>query len=117
MGETPANGDALGHRNARILVAVGLEARRLALVEMLTPDGYSFVAQPADGNGNALIIIAESGALDRRWLEGASRPRLILLDRTSAEGAADDWIPFGVSEGELRHRVRMNAEQIGRAHV
>ncbi len=118
MGDTPVNGDALGHRNARILVAVGLEARRLAIVEMLTPEGYSFVAQPADGNGNALIIIAESGALDRRWLEGANRPRLILLDRTSAEGAADDWLPFGVPEGELRHRVRMNAElAVLRRHI
>jgi two-component system cell cycle sensor histidine kinase PleC len=118
MGETPVNGDALGHRNARVLVAVGLEARRLALVEMLTPDGYSFVAQPVDGNGNALIILAESGALDCRWLEGANRPRVILLDRTAAEGAADDWIAFGTSEGELRHRVKMNAElAVLRRHV
>ena len=71
MGETPANGDALSHRNARILVAVGDEKRRQALMGFLTPDGYAFVAQPKDGNGNALIIIAESHALDRRWLEGA----------------------------------------------
>ncbi len=118
MGGTPSIGDTLGHRNARVLVAVGNEQRRLAIVGFLTPDGYAFVSQPRDGNGNALLIIAEAHALDRRWLEGPNRPRVILLDRTTAESTADDWIPFGTSEDELRHRVRLNAEiAVLRRHV
>ena len=118
MGDKPVNGDSLGHRNARILVAVGDEKRRVSLIDALTPDGYAFIAQPGDGNGNALIILAEAHALDRRWLEGVGRPRVLLLDRTAAEGAADDWIPFGMTDDELRHRVRMNAElAVLRRHV
>ncbi len=110
MGETPVDGNALGHRNSRLLVAVGDEKRRLAIVGVLTPDGYAFVSQPRDGNGNALVIIAESQVFDRRWLEGPNPPRVILLDREAAEGVADDWIPFGAADDELRHRVRLNAE-------
>ena len=118
MGGTPVNGGTLDHRNARLLVAVGDEKRRLVLVAHLTPDGYAFVSQPRDGNGNALVIIAESHALDRRWLEGPNRPRVILLDRAATEGMADDWIPFGTSEDEIRHRVRLNAEiAVLRRHV
>jgi signal transduction histidine kinase len=118
MGSTPANGEALGHRNARVLIAVGDETRRAVLVGALTLDGYAFVSHPSDGNGNALLILAEAEALQPQWLEATPRPRLIVLDRTTSEGIADDWIPFGVTEGELRHRVRLNAElAVLRRHV
>ncbi|MSP48104.1 MAG: HAMP domain-containing histidine kinase [Alphaproteobacteria bacterium] len=118
MGETPAGGEALGHRNARLLVAIGDEKRRRATVAALTLDGYAFVSQPADGDGNALVIVAESNALDRRWLEGPRRPRLVRLDRSTADDAADDWIPSGATEAELRHRVKLNAElAVLRNHV
>ena len=118
MGNAPANGEALGHRNARVLVAVGNEPRRAALISALTLDGYSFVSQPADGNGNALLILAEAEALLPQWLEVTPRPRVIMLDRTTPEGIGDDWIPFGTNEGELRHRVRLNAElAVLRRHV
>ncbi len=118
MGETPVNGEALGHRNARLLVAVGDEKRRATLVSMLTPDGYAFVSQPSDGNGNALVIVAEASAFDPRWLDGANRPRVILLDSATAEATADDWVPLGATEDEVRHRVRLNAElAVLRRHV
>jgi signal transduction histidine kinase len=117
MADTPANGEALGHRNARLLVAVGDEKRRAALVGMLTPDGYAFVSQPSDGNGNALVILAESHALDQKWLEGPNRPRVVLLESAAAD-AADDWIAAGATEDELRHRLRLNAEiAVLRRHV
>ncbi|MBM3548777.1 MAG: HAMP domain-containing histidine kinase [Alphaproteobacteria bacterium] len=118
MGSTPANGEALGHRNARVLIAVGNEPRRIALVSMLTLDGYAFVSQPSDGGGNALLVLAEAEALLPEWLEATPRPRVVVLDRTTAEGVADDWIPFGATEGELRHRVRLNAElAVLRRHI
>jgi len=118
MSNAPAKGEALGHGNARVLIAVGNEQRRAALVSMLTLDGYAFVSQPSDGNGNALLLLAEAEALLPQWLEATPRPRVVMLDRTASEGVADDWIPFGTTEGELRHRVRLNAElAVLRRHV
>ena len=110
MGDTPINGDSLSHRNARIFIAVGDEKRRSALESFLAPDDYTFVARPADGAGHALVVVAETQAIDRCWFEGVVRPRVIVLDRSAADGAADDWVPFGIPEAELRHRVRINAE-------
>jgi two-component system cell cycle sensor histidine kinase PleC len=107
-GETPGDGDALTYRKARVFVAVADEARRRHLVGCLAGDGYAFVFNPSDGNGSALLILAEPGEADPAWRNAPDAPRVVLLD--SHEGMGDDWIAPGAPAADLRQRIRLNAE-------